>query len=345
MKDFHIKLMILFSIVVVVQVSLFAQVNSNNACDNFELTGNLSFNITSRSGLVRSIAITVGDGGTGPYQSIMVGDTTLLTHTLFRPKDLTPFTGNHKLPVVVFGNGGCRNSSGEFRNFLSEVASHGFLVIAVGPVNNTISSGSESAILVTNSKLLLTAIDWAILENSRKESPYFQKIDTSMIAAMGQSCGGMQALEVSSDPRINTTVVLNSGVFESLADSMRTRENFPTVKKSDLAEIHGPVVYFTGGKHDALDVNAADDFSRINHVSIFYATYDFSEMAEKSGYGGYGHYPATYREPNGGDFAIATVAWLKWQLKGDHEAAKMFIGNPCGLIKNPKWIVSKKKIE
>jgi hypothetical protein len=36
---------------------------------------------------------------------------------------------------------------------------------------------------------------------------------------------------------------------------------------------------------------------------------------------------------------------LKWQLKGDREAAKMFIGNPCGLTKNPKWIVEKKKIE
>lgn len=344
MKGLHIKLIILFSIIIVFQVSLFAQENSNNACDNFELTGNLSFDITSRSGLVRSIAITVGDGGIGPYKAIMVGDKTLLTHTLFRPKDLTPFAGNHKLPVVVFGNGGCRNSSGEFRNFLSEIASHGFLVIAVGPVNNTMSSGSESAILVTNSKLLLTAIDWAIQENLRKESQYFQKIDTSMIAAMGQSCGGMQALEVSSDPRINTTVVLNSGVFESLADSMRIRENFPTVKKSDLEKIHGPVVYFTGGKTDALDSNAADDFNRINHVPVFYATYDFTDKA-KAGYGGYGHYPATFREPNGGDFAIATVAWLKWQLKGDREAAKMFIGNPCGLTKNPKWIVEKKKIE
>jgi len=30
-----------------------------------------------------------------------------------------------KPPIVAFGNGGCRNGSGEFRNFLSDVASHG----------------------------------------------------------------------------------------------------------------------------------------------------------------------------------------------------------------------------
>lgn len=344
MKKICSKLIIFISVFIGLQRPVLSQVNVNTTTDNFELTGHLSFNISSRSGLVRSVAITIGDGGSGPYKAIMVGDTTLLTHTLFRPKDLTSFTGKNKLPVVVFGNGGCRNSSGEFRNFLSEVASHGFLVIAVGPVNNTMSSGSESAILVTKAKSLLTAIDWAKQENSRKESLYYQKIDTSMIAAMGQSCGGMQALEVSSDPRITTTVVLNSGVFESLADSMRIRENFPTVKKSDLEKIHGSVVFFTGGKTDALDANAADDFSRINNVPVFYATYDFTDKA-KAGYGGYGHYPATYREPNGGDFAIAGVAWLKWQLKGDKEAAKMFVGNPCGLAKNSKWTVKKKNIE
>jgi hypothetical protein len=208
-----------------------------------------------------------------------------------------------------------------------------------------LTSGSESAILVTDAKLLLDAIDWAIAENNRPGGPYFQKIDTTRIAVMGQSCGGMQALEVSSDSRITTTVVLNSGVFEVLADSMRSRENFPKVTKSDLAKIHGPVVFFTGGKSDALDANAADDFNRINQVPVFYATYDFSDKVEETGYKGYGHYPATYREPNGGDFAAASVAWLKWQLMDDKETARIFTGQPCGLAKNPKWHITKKNIE
>ena len=30
-----------------------------------------------------------------------------------------------------------------------------------------------------------------------------------------------------------------------------------------------------------------------------------------------GHYPATYRQPNGGAFAVAVNAWLDWHLKGD----------------------------
>jgi len=344
MTNIYRKLIIFFSLVIVFQVSLVAQENYNNTNDKFELTGHLSFNISSRSGLVRSVAITIGDGGTGPYKAIMVGETTLLTHTIFRPKDLSPFTGKNRLPIIAFANGGCRNSSGEFRNFLSEIASHGFLVIAIGPINNTLTSGSESAILVTDSKLLLDAIDWAISESNRQESPYFQKIETTKIAAMGQSCGGMQALDVSSDSRITTTVVLNSGLFPVLADSMKV-PNFPTTTKSDLGKIHSSVAYFTGGENDALNTNAADDFKSINQVPILYATYDFTDKVKESGFKGYGHYPATYREPNGGDFADASVAWLKWQLKGDDDAAKMFIGNPCGLTKNSKWTVTKKNIE
>ena len=343
MKKSCFVLIILFSALAGLPAK--AQQTGNSVAENFELTGQVSFDISSRSGLVRSMAITVGDGGTGTFKSAMVGDPKLLTHTIFRPKDLSPFGNNSKLPIVVFGNGGCRNSSGEFRNFLSEVASHGFLVLAVGPINNTMSSGSESAILVTGPGLMLDAIDWAISENNRPGSPYFQKIETTRIAAMGQSCGGMQAIEISAnDSRISTTVVLNSGLFTALADSMSRRENFPKATKSDLMKIHGPVAYFTGGKTDALDANAADDFNRINQVPVFYAAYDFTDKAQ-AGYGGYGHYPATFREPNGGDFAIAAVAWLKWQLKNDKEAAKMFKGNPSGLSKNSKWTVSKKNID
>jgi len=29
-----------------------------------------------------------------------------------------------------------------------------------------------------------------------------------------------------------------------------------------------------------------------------------------------GHYPATFRQPNGGAFAVAVNAWLDWHLKG-----------------------------
>jgi len=98
-----------------------------------ELTGTVAFNVESASGRVERLAVTIGDGGTGQYKAILMGEPSLPTHAIYRPRDLRPFGGRNLLPIVAFGNGGCRNTSGEFRNFLSDVASQGFLVVAIGP--------------------------------------------------------------------------------------------------------------------------------------------------------------------------------------------------------------------
>src|SRR5690606_29893331 len=83
---------------------------------------------TSEEGVYR----TIEDGGTGPYKALMASDESLPTHTVFRPQDLGALEETAKLPIVVWGNGACANSPWEHVNFLSEVASHGFLVVAIG---------------------------------------------------------------------------------------------------------------------------------------------------------------------------------------------------------------------
>src|SRR5690606_27997114 len=74
----------------------------------------------------------VEDGGSGPFKAIMVSESTLPTHTVFKPTDLTAAAEENKLPIIVWGNGACANSPWEHVNFLSAVASHGFLVVAIG---------------------------------------------------------------------------------------------------------------------------------------------------------------------------------------------------------------------
>jgi hypothetical protein len=328
-----------------------------------ELTGTIGFNVASRSGIVRSLVLTVGDGGTGPYKAVLMGDTTLPTHALYRPRDLSPFGERLKLPIVAFANGGCRNSSGEFRNFLSQVASNGFLIVAIGPAVSAATLGSEAPTGTTQSSLLTDGINWAIAEDGRKDSPYFGKLDTANVAVMGQSCGGVQALDIAtSDPRISTAVILNSGVVNGTpgrggaagtegqgraADSAAVtgrqgggaRGPSPmtpmlmSVTKDRLQNLHSPIAYFIGGTSDTAHQYAVDDFPRIEKVPVLLANRDV------------GHYPGTYREPNGGAFAIAVAGWLQWQLKGDQAAAKMFTGPYCGLCTDPKWKVERKLIQ
>jgi hypothetical protein len=310
-----------------------------------ELVGTIPYEVASRNGVVQYLMIQVGDGGSGPYKAALVGDPNLKTHTIYRPRDLRPFGAGPKLPVVAYGNGACRNGSYEVRNLLTEIASHGFLVIAIGPAASSATglvSGSSQ------SKQLLDAVDWAAAENARNGSEFFGKVDTSKVSVMGQSCGGLQAIEVSNDPRISTTVMLNSGILSrpagmpaggrgaqpgSPAVPGAGLAGMPAVTKEQLAKLHAPIAYFIGGKSDIAYPNAVDDVARIDRVPVFMGNQDV------------GHYPATYLEPRGGAFGVAASAWLKWQLKGDQNAARMFTGQKCGLCVDPKWTVEKKNIE
>lgn len=267
---------------------------------------------------------TVEDGGTGTYSAIMYTDNSLPTHTIFRPKDLSAFGKQNKLPIIAWGNGACANSPWEHVNFLSEVASHGFLVIAIGPMPQEGEKGGGKS----TSSQMTDAINWVIAQNSDKNSPFYNKIDIYKIAVSGMSCGGLQTLEIAPDLRVTTTVVCNSGIFINPGSGF---PGMPNLKKDDLLKLHTPTLYILGGEKDIAYGNGMDDYAKINHVPVFVANMNV-------GHGG------TYGQPHGGEFAKVATVWFKWQLKGDNEAGKFFTGNPCGLSQNPVWKVDKKKI-
>lgn len=76
----------------------------------------------------------VEGGGTGPYKAEVVADASLTTHTIYRPKDMkAAVQAQGKLPVLLYANGACANNNVEMRLLLSEVASHGYIAIAIGP--------------------------------------------------------------------------------------------------------------------------------------------------------------------------------------------------------------------
>ena len=264
----------------------------------------------------------IENGGTGNYPAIMVSEPSLPTHTVFKPQDLSKFGGANKLPIIAWGNGACFDSPWEHVKFLNEVASHGFLVIAIGTMPKQTDVRSKS-------QKLLDAIDWAIAQNSDPNSPYFQKIATDKISVSGMSCGGLQTLEVAGDPRITTVGVFNSGVLGNPGGGM---PGMPQVTKDQLNNIKVPTLYLLGGKSDIAYGNGMDDFNRINHVPIFVGNLDV-------GHGG------TYGQPYGGEFAKVATAWYKWQLKGDQEAGKLFSGKTPGLAKAEGWVVEKKNMD
>jgi dienelactone hydrolase len=283
--------------------------------------------------------------GLGPYPIIIEGDPGVSGHTIYRPEDLSSFNQKNPLPIFAWGNGACMNSNSMYAPFLAEIASHGFLVIAIGPYSAeglSVRGGPGDGMTGgTKSAQLLEALDWATAENKRKDSKYCQKLDPSKFAVAGHSCGGIQALEVAADPRVSTILAMDSGLFEGGAPEIgapkegaqpKKRMALPAIGKDHLQKLHSPVVYIDGGESDMAYPNGEDDFTRIDKIPIAIAHFD------NVGHGG------TYNQPNGGEFGKVAVAWLKWQLKGDETAKKMFSGSDCGLCKDTNWGYKKKKM-
>ncbi|WP_026354403.1 hypothetical protein [Massilia niastensis] len=292
--------------------------------------------------------------GSGRFPAVMEAESSLATHTIYRPAKLAAL-GKEKLPVVAFANGGCVNVGNRFRYFLSEIASHGFLAIAIGPmgpkeVESKLSSsdyraapapGSPAAVAgkpaapdgqrlaPTTPKQLLDAVDWAIAENSRKGGKYEGRIDTGKVAVMGQSCGGLQAVDAAHDPRVTTFGVWNSGTFPK--DGFAWGLAAARADKADLKKLRIPALYVSGEPSDVAYPNADDDFEQLQGPV-------FRAWREQTGHAG------TYREPNGGAFGQVAVAWLQWQLKGDEKAARQFVGPDCGLCAKPEWKVKGKNL-
>lgn len=270
--------------------------------------------------------------GTGPFQAIKEEVISLPEHVVYRPQNLASM-GNEKLGVVAWGNGGCSRDGASTRFHLLELASHGYLVIASGRIfsgpgaheRETVAEGEQPQ--RTASSDLIQAIDWALHENARADSPYYNRIDGNQIALSGFSCGGLEAIQMGGDPRVDTLVLHNTGVVINSEGAPPLAAMATT--EDQLDNFHTPVIYILGGETDIAYTNGMDDYARINHVPAAVANLPV-------GHGG------TYFEENGGEAAQVAVNWLNWQLRGDQEAAKWFVGDDCTLCIDDQWSLEMK---
>ena len=291
-------------------------------------------------------------GPTGSYGAVMEYDASILpAQTIYRPRDMA----DGGFPIVSWGNGGCANNGGsESRQFLMQLASDGYVIVAPGkpgpdvvvqPTADRVegledatprvapppappsgsSVGPDSAL--SSADQLIAGIDWAMRENERPGSIYFGKLAVTAVAIMGRSCGGLQALAVQSDPRVQTSMIWNSGIL----DSPRT-VNGTLVTKDSLDKIHVPIAYIDGGPTDMAHANAVDDVGRIEDVPVFFGSIPV------------GH-PGTMQQLNGGSNARVAKAWLDWHLRGDESAARVFVGEDCLLCQDPNWTIKRKNMD
>ncbi|MEN9683617.1 MAG: hypothetical protein RLZZ427_1368 [Pseudomonadota bacterium] len=259
-------------------------------------------------------------------------DPSLTHHVLFRP--VLPAGSATKLPVVVFAGGGCRNAGARFSELLSEVASHGYFVVALGDIGDPakdVDPAHEPEYNGRPTKTDVSQIDWAVNwvkdQNTRTGGRFAGRLDVAHIALMGQSCGGVQSIDAASRlPGIATLVVLNSGLFPD-----DRQMGGSEVKRADLGKIKTPVMILLGGKEDVAYDNGQANFDLMVNAPTFL------------GSANYGH-RATYFEKDGGLYGTVVRDWLDWQLKGKVTAAARFTGQDCGLCTDPQWAIRRRGI-
>jgi len=159
-------------------------------------------------------------------------DSSLPTHTIYIPKKVPDGV---KLPIVVWGEGGCAANGLAFNGMLTNWASHGFVILASGPPRG---NGS------TTSKYMSDAITWI---SSKAGSGAYAAADPTRISAAGMSCGGLEAYDMNENAKVSYIGIFNSGY----------RQN-----TTAIARIKKPVFFFLGGPSDIAYENVGRACSR-----------------------------------------------------------------------------------
>lgn len=193
------------------------------------------------------------------------------------------------------------------------------------------------------------AVSWIQHRGGKRGSPY-EKVDSSRIAAAGQSCGGLLAYTQRSNDAVGFLGIFNSGL---LGNTTYAQENLPSgmiiEEPGVINEVQKPVFYYIGGQGDVAypAVSGPVDFETRNRYSLVLTDFDQATADYRNLTGvpkWIGNYPVghsgTYREPDGGEFGVAAVKWLEWVLKGDKAASRFFVGGgaeSAGWVGTDSW--------
>ncbi len=224
---------------------------------------------------------------------------------IFYPTDLKESDGTW--PVVIYSNGTGQKGS-QYKNLYKHLASWGFIVLA--------NDDPESYSGLPAEKML----SYMLEENSREGSAFYHKVDIDNIGTYGHSQGGaavFNTITVQEHSYMYKTAVSLSPTHEELADALNWHY--------DLSRVSVPVFIIAGtaGEFETETVipygKLAGMYEKLN-VSKF--------MARKTG--------AEHKDtPTAADGYV--TAWFMWQLQGDQEAGKAFVGDNPELLENPLY--------
>ena len=317
----------------------------------------------------------VEEGGTGPFKSEVVGDGSNERFTFYRPQNLQEVVAkNGKLPVIVYANGACYNNNVEMRLLLSEVASYGYVIAAIGPYDENDVMEQWRGVLRANYPETKGEV---IMANGEKILPYTaeeikaqQEQQEKLIKEM-QKKAKKNKKQQEAPPFIETYSDMLLEVLSWLTDqnAMSDSEYYHCLDLDHVAAMgqscggaqvlgvaHDPriktCVMLNSGIGDMDMMGSTKESLKNLHQPMFYMIGGPGDIAYENAQKDYeriadnipvvmlnskdGH-SGTYYEKHGGNYAKAVVKWLDWQLKGKVGQSALFLDDEYLKMKFPEW--------
>lgn len=304
-----------------------------------------------------------GTPPTGPHAIVIEHDPGLATHTIWRPRDLA----NRKYGVVVWGQGGCAKDGSLFPEYQSEIASHGFIIVADGPPLFRPPRGGGAGPGAGAPPGGAPRAGAGGPGAAPGGAPRAGGAPGGGRAGGPPGGGGMamgnngEALiaainwieKEAANPRsrfynkINLDKIaamgMSCGGIMSYGASHHPRVKTVGIwnsgmfsdedRKKIFDQMHGSAIIITGGdkpspEGDMAHPNGKADFEQMPaKIPVFHGVYP------SVGHGG------TYGQDNGGPFGKLAVPWLKWQLDGETgiTGRAYFTGDTCVPCKDSNW--------
>ena len=325
----------------------------------------------------------VEGGGTGPYKAQVVSDASLPTHTIYCPKDIKgAVNAQGKLPVLLYANGACANNNVEMRLLLTEVASHGYIAIAIGPYDEDDPSAKWKEVLTgaypEEKGDVVLANGEKLLKPTAAEVEAINKARAEMIAAMKKAEEAAQKKGKKGEQAPAQFRTYSRQLLEAM-DWITTQNADP---KSDyyhqidldkvaamgqscggaqvLGVSHDPriktcILLNSGIGQMEMSGTSKENLNSV-HTPMFYligGKTDVAYLNAADDFAALNHVPVvmyntkdghsgTYYEKHGGSYAVAVTRWLDWQLKGQQAKCALFLDDDYASKLFPDWTFQRK---
>lgn len=246
-------------------------------------------------------------------------------YAVWYPSELE--NSNKKYPVVLWANG-TGSKSNTYKYFLTHLASWGF--IAVGNDDENTRTGAS----------LEETLKFMITENENSDSVFYHKLDLDNIGIGGHSQGGPAVFNMVTKQEHGDMI---KTVYAVSATSSYHTSVLGKEWEYDISKVNIPTFLTAGtGNWDAgncgsKDIVPVDGDGKAQGICPLWSLEENYSLLPEDMFKIYARkkdvdHGETHTQCDG-----YMTAWFRYQLMGDEEAGKAFVGDDSEILSNDKW--------